>query len=199
MRYPVSIFAQKPPPIKCVALWYEYFGKYLNNIALQVYIPNFLGLIDSRSNIERLRYLLYGKVGQLLDHSTGEVINELKIQLHNEPEEICHVYDMNAKSWTIMYMYEIPYTYSYLPEPLDVYTELDYYVRSVGLVNHRFIWSSEDQLTKNDFAKIASRDNHNYHGRYTLAPELPSIKNSIREDEYGNELFSDGYFIWGRL
>lgn len=141
---------------------------------------------------------MYGEIGQLINHSNGEVKNDLKIQLHNEPDDICHVYDMTAQSWTVKYMYPIPHTYTYAPKPNDVYTELDYYVRSVGLVNHRFIWSS-DGIEMNDFAKIASKINISYHGRYTLAPDLPNIKNLVREDEYGNEIFSDGYFIWGSL
>lgn len=86
------------------------------------------------------------------------------------------VYDNVVNSWVYKRLYEIPRTYTFAPYPEDVYMELDYFVRSAGLVNHRFVWSSNQHGIPFDlYMGIRSNINKEMRGRYTQCKGLPKI------------------------
>lgn len=85
----------------------------------------------------------------------------------------------------------IPKTTTFTKRPRNAEEEVEYFVRSVGLPNHKFFWSDDVQLTGldfNDYAAINGERNKKYRGRYTFTPELPSINRLRRPTKFGFEL-----------
>lgn len=68
----------------------------------------------------------------------------------------------------------VPWTYSMATAPKNVSVELDYFVRSTALVNHKFIWAM-DQIPINVFEKLKSRTNHDFIGRFVIKRWYPTV------------------------
>lgn len=73
----------------------------------------------------------------------------------------------------------IPETYTFAQRPVDQQLEMDYFVRSCGLPNHRFIWST-DSISMKHYGWVISETNKLFRGRYTFTPYMPRIKNMGR-------------------
>lgn len=133
-------------------------------------------LIDPNNESERLRYLLYGEVDALFGICGKPRRPPSFITYKAESEEdtqLC-VFDNVTKKWANKYLYEIPKTYTFTPFPPDAFVALDYYIKSVALVKHTFIWS-KDSIPFNDYANVRSETNKAYRGRFTLVSGLPKL------------------------
>lgn len=122
---------------------------------------------------------IIGTLGQLfdgLDNPIASPIGTNDIFVWDHHKEAYMVYDNSTEDWVKLTssLYEsIPPTYTMVPGPQNVPMEMDYFARGVGLLKHEYVWSIDGithGITKNVFAKIASKSNAFYRGRYTVLP-----------------------------
>lgn len=140
-----------------------------------------------QGKISRQNFLKLGLFGQLIDRSSATmkfVHDPLSFFETKSDDFYFTVYDFEEEQWKHVYKYEIPKTYSFLPLPTNKYMELDYFIRTVFLVNHVTIWAT-NQIPRETFGKLMSVTNKMNVGRFTMAPWLPRLKNIAREEKDG--------------
>lgn len=163
-------------------------------------------MVNARTADERLTYMIFGRLGQLIPsltgpNATGAIINDFVT--HNVGQDVLNadpivdVFDTEQKRWVRVLFNDIPWTYSFVPKPHNTVFELDYWVRSCGLVKHQFIWSVPS-IPAATFARVSAPQNREMLGRYTTMPWLPLIKDLIRF-ESGFRQFADNGFMCGFL
>lgn len=89
-----------------------------------------------------MQYLFFGEVGSLFDIETGQPKNIAIMEPNDNCDTLYKVFDNKIGQWTDKYLFEIPKTATYAPMPTNLLSELDYYIRSAALVNHKFVWST---------------------------------------------------------
>lgn len=146
----------------------------------------------------RYQYTFYGRFGSLftnIDEPIAKPAGADQLRLVDINGNVQNViFDTEYDEWvplTAELLHQIPETFTYAPKPISCEMELDYFVRSAGLIKHAFIWSG-DAISRNDFAKIRSQSNAIYRGRYTLTPWLPQIGTLGVLDEIGIYAISEG-------
>lgn len=90
------------------------------------------------------------------------------------------IFDCFTEEWipfTPNFYQSMAPTFTYVPRPATIHMELDYYVRSVSIPKHSFIWSDRQLLNRDNFGDIQSNGNKLNRCRYTLSPHLPWLCN----------------------
>lgn len=87
------------------------------------------------------------------------------------------MYDNIFNEWVPFDPNNVPWTYSYAPRPRSTLMELDYFLRSVGLIKHKYIWVDHPErgIHREIFAMIASRTNKEFLGRFTVTVAMPPL------------------------
>lgn len=136
-----------------------------------------------QGEISRQNFLKLGHFGQLIDRSSATMKfmhDPLSFFEAKSDDFYFTAYDFEEEQWKQVYKYEIPKTYSLLPVPTNKHMELDYFIRTVFLVNHVTIWAT-NRIPRDTFGKLMSVTNKMNVGRFTMAPWLPRLKNLTRE------------------
>lgn len=140
-------------------------------------------LLDGRKKgaEERAIHLMTGTLGQLFVDLNAPICklrgaNDWYIE---DTDGQRAVFDTVTGKWvplTKQLINIIPDTYTFAPRPENVSMELDYFVRGSGLINHSFVWSNPS-IPKDLYAVVVTHTNFNFHGRYTVTPWVPKMKN----------------------
>lgn len=157
-------------------------------------------MIHARDAKERLTYMLFGRLGQLIPeledpNSDGAVISAYVKHDLSLDNPIVNVYDNFAHAWVDIPFNQMKWTYSFVPRPINPVFEVDYFVRACGLIKHQFIWSTPS-IPYEIFTRVFHPYNRENLGRYTIMPWLPSVKDVIRY-ERGYRQFADNTFMFG--
>lgn len=100
---------------------------------------NFDRLLDPRDPTERVNFINNGRLHDLI-HADGSLPAGF-MQRSTDPNEVVRVYDNFIHTYTYRLLSEIESTFSFVPQPIKLQMELDYFVRSALLVKHYFIWN----------------------------------------------------------
>lgn len=130
----------------------------------------------------RSNHRMYGTLGQLLyepgsaesvqySNNNVKVVKGVKAINKKTGEKV--MYDNKIGKWIPYDETKVCTTYSLAPEPKNVKEELEHFIRGGGLIKHKFIWSTSNTLSFDQFEKLKSRRNKEFHGRFTLTPHLP--------------------------
>lgn len=142
--------------------------------------------------------MLLGTVEDLFDPRSGKPRRPdffITYEEEDEDDRELLVFDNRTKEWCKKRGYEIPKTYTFTQYPSDPFIALDYYIRSVTLVKHTFVWSRPD-IPHDDYGRIRSETNAKFRGRFSLALNLPKLNELIHvEREFVNP--NDLRFILG--
>lgn len=128
---------------------------------------------------ERKKFLKHGRLGDLLyDRNAFESVRRWELA------DISQVYDNLSEKWLDYMPGEIIRTYSLAPPPGNLKIELDYFIRSWPLVNHRYIWADASfgrfGMPRDIACMLFSNENNRNVGRYTIRPELPTLNHVAR-------------------
>lgn len=146
-------------------------------------------LLHSKGDMVRLHYSIFGKLGDLFRNFDGPIAipkGTNKIVAKDEDSGESQVYDRFINQWvpfTDSLLESIPPTFSYVPKPTNLDLEVDYFVRSAGLIKHAFVWSDSHEkegIPWEQFCQIRGSRNIKYRGRFTLTPWLPRIEKMAR-------------------
>lgn len=178
--------------------FYFFFLKE-NDPRQRVYTPNLIKIIDASTAQERLTYMLFAHLGQLMPaaadpNSLGAVISEFVPRDIGFDNSIINVFDNHTRAWVEIDYNDIPRTYSFVPRPMNPYYEVDYFVRACGLIKHEYVWSTPS-IPKETFAQVFHPRNMQNVGRYTIMPWLPSVKGIVRF-ERGYRQIADNTFMF---
>lgn len=119
-----------------------------------------------------------GKLGDLIFDPESPVSVQLYPQIVGKDADGYKMFDRNVMEWVEYDRTIVPWTYSYAPKPTNVMLELDYFLRSAPLVNHKYIWvdrPDERGIDRNIFAMVNSITNYEFFGRFSVAPFMPPI------------------------
>lgn len=138
-----------------------------------------LNLLIPRGGYLRKQYHSYGQLGDLFNNFHEPIsapigADRINVKFDAKPM----VYDSVAREWipfTNRLFDDIPPTFTFAPRPIGLVMELDYFVRSAGLVKHSFVWSI-DSIPRDLFGRICCQTNIDFRGRYTFTPWLPDIR-----------------------
>lgn len=127
------------------------------------------------------RHYKHGRLGDLLYDAqlpfSVKRFPEIRAQM---PESVDFVmFDNTFDEWVPFDPKNVPMTYTYAPRPQNVMMELDYLLRTVALVNHKYIWVDDADygISRAVYSLIGSRTNRNFLGRFTVARNMPKIFN----------------------
>lgn len=129
----------------------------------------------------RLRHTMHGNLGELFrnfDDPISKPRGSNSLVIHDMETDIREIYDNVNEEWiplTNDLRERIPPTFTFAPRPINVFMELDYFVRGAGLLNHSYIWSV-DSIPRENFGKFQSNTNAAFRGRYTVTPWYPQIQ-----------------------
>lgn len=149
---------------------------------IQVYTPDFISML-SRNEETALRaykrHYKYGRVGDLIYDPAQplSVKRYPEIVARNDENDGYIMYDNTYNEWVPFDPDHVPWTFTYAPAPRNAMMELDYFLRSVGLVKHKFIWveNAHRGIHRDIFTMIVNSTNRAFLGRFTVAPIMPSI------------------------
>lgn len=148
---------------------------------------------------ERKKFLRRGRFGQLIDSTTERAafLHEPFVEIKSEEgnEEYC-AYNTKINNWELKKKMDIVRTYSFLPVPQNKAMELDYFVRTCGLINHEIIWSKQ-QIPRSVFAQINSNTNIEAIAKFTITPWLPTAEGVCKFLGNGFMEYNDSDFIFG--
>lgn len=127
---------------------------------------------------ERKKFLNHGELGDLL-YDPDSILSVRRWNV-----VASHIFDNTDKKW-IKYDPElIPDTYTLVPAPSNVLIELDYFVRSIHVVNHRYVWAlpefEEKGMPREILGKLFTNSNQKNQGRYIFREQVPTLQNPAR-------------------
>lgn len=163
-------------------------------------------LADEFGYEERAIHAYFGTFGQLFDNFDGSIstpvgANRLRAMVEENStagvvsQEIFDFHSnlwvpFNEKSW-----FEIPTTYTYIEKPKCIKMELNYFLRSIGLNKHKFVWATDVGLVPNMYVKIRSSTNQNFRGRFSVVPWLPRLDQIGQIDDVTFYKADRDYFV----
>lgn len=141
------------------------------------YRPNVSAIMNIDDVNGRREHVEKGRLGDLLfDPNSSESVRRYMLASFDPNTDEPRMFDKKHGVWIPYDPWRVPKTYSMVPAPQDVVTELDLFIRSVPLVNHKYIWAPDTgKIPANIFGKLKSNTNQTMIGRFTIAPEMPSI------------------------
>lgn len=147
----------------------------------------------------RRMHVRHGYLGQLFTDFNNPIAKTKGpgFSICDYDSENSEIYDNVIEEWvpltTDLYR-SIPQTYTFAPQPDHVQMEMEYFIRSAGLLNHSFIWSTIS-IPRENYLKIRSFTNAAFRGRYTVTPWFPQI-DTLGKVEHGFYVINtDGYRI----
>lgn len=144
---------------------------------IEVSIPE---VLNPNGGKLRKYYIFFGELGRLFTNFHDPIAipkGADNIHVIDKSDKYAVIYDNFIDDWiplTDEMIENTAKTYTYAPKPITLEMELDYFVRSAGLIKHAFIWSG-NMIPRDNFAKIRNQYNANFRGRYTFTPWLPQI------------------------
>lgn len=132
-------------------------------------------------------YVRRGKLGDLIFDPESPVSVQLYPQIVGKDGDGYKMFDNKVMEWVKYDKSIVPWTYSDAPKPTNVLLELDYFLRSAPLVKHKYIWvdHSDEGINRNIFEMVNSNTNHEFFGRFSVAPFMPPISTIATMTPYG--------------
>lgn len=148
-------------------------------------------LLWRNAGLKRTYQSCFGQIGELFKNFDGIASRpRCNIRILAEKQTNGMVFDNLEKEWvrlTDELIDETPPSFTYSPKPFNLDMELDYFLRSAGLIKHMYVWSVDGGIPREMYAAINSSKNKVSLGRYTVLPWAPSIKELPR--------IQNGFFI----
>lgn len=103
----------------------------------------------------------------MIDLQTGKILGGLSGWY--QPDEKIWLYDRHRRYHRYMAFSDIPPTFTLAVMPTNIVEELRLWLRTVGFVKHRFIWTvANGTIRRDDFASLNSIQNKEYNGRFSI-------------------------------
>lgn len=103
----------------------------------------------------------------MIDFDTGKILGGLSGWY--ELDDMIWVYDRHERYHRYMAFSEILPTFTLAEMPTNIVDESRLWLRTVGFVKHRFLWTvANGTIRLDDFSLLKSIQNNQYNGRFSI-------------------------------
>lgn len=146
-----------------------------------------VSFFNENSAYARQLHIKYGHLGQLLfDPNTKISVRRCEIVAVDQHTQFEIVFDKKIGDWILFEPDNIVPTYSFAVPPENVVIEMDYFLRSLVLPKHKYIWvTGNSGIPHEYFEMVKSSQNQNAIGRFTFAPMMGTVQNPAKMSIFG--------------